>query len=192
MRSFVFALVAALALPAAAADKPSIAILPFESPNEHSLGEMGPNAVEFFQVMFGATVVWDEMVAGARGIRLQIGRAFILIYDQPPGGPRGGAFHHLGIATDDLARASVATREHEIVDFDACKRAGFEGRTANHAIELASTDFVEDQHARGVVSLGFDHECRVSTAQVVNPLANLVEPRHGIVRAIARVRAIHN
>ena len=34
-------------------------------------------AVEFFQTMFGATVVWDEVVAGARGIRLQIGRAFI-------------------------------------------------------------------------------------------------------------------
>ena len=60
--------------------------------------------VDFFQAMFGATVVWDEVVAGTRGIRLQIGRAFILIYDQPPKAPRGGAFHHLGISTDDLAR----------------------------------------------------------------------------------------
>jgi len=59
--------------------------------------------VEFFQAMFGAAVVWDEVVAGARGIRLQIGRAFIMIYDQPPKAPRGGAFHHLGIETDDLA-----------------------------------------------------------------------------------------
>jgi catechol 2,3-dioxygenase-like lactoylglutathione lyase family enzyme len=58
--------------------------------------------VEFFQTMFGATVVWDEVVAGARGIRLQIGHAFILIYDQPPKAPRGGAFHHLGIETNDL------------------------------------------------------------------------------------------
>ena len=59
--------------------------------------------VQFFQTMFGATVVWDELVAGARGIRLQIGRAFVEVYDQPPKAPRGGAFHHLGIETDDLA-----------------------------------------------------------------------------------------
>ena len=58
---------------------------------------------EFFQTMFRATVVWDEVVAGARVVRLQIGRAFIEIYDQPPKAPRGGAFHHLGIETDDLA-----------------------------------------------------------------------------------------
>ena len=59
--------------------------------------------VQFFQAMFGATVVWDEVVAGARVIRLQIGRGFIVVYDQPPKTPRGGAFHHLGIETDDLA-----------------------------------------------------------------------------------------
>jgi hypothetical protein len=54
--------------------------------------------------MFGATIVWDEVVASARVIHLQIGRAFIEVYDQPPKAPRGGAFHHLGIETDDLAR----------------------------------------------------------------------------------------
>ena len=31
-------------------EKKTIAILPFESPNDHSLAEMGPNAVEFFTV----------------------------------------------------------------------------------------------------------------------------------------------
>jgi catechol 2,3-dioxygenase-like lactoylglutathione lyase family enzyme len=59
--------------------------------------------VRFFGTMFDAAIVWDETVAGVRGIRLRIGRAFILIYDQPPKTPRGGAFHHLGIETDDLA-----------------------------------------------------------------------------------------
>ena len=59
--------------------------------------------VNFFQTMLGATVVWDEVVAGARGIRLQIGRAFVHVYDQRPKGPRGGAVHHLGIETEDLA-----------------------------------------------------------------------------------------
>jgi catechol 2,3-dioxygenase-like lactoylglutathione lyase family enzyme len=59
--------------------------------------------VRFFETMLGTTVIWDEVVAGVRGIRLQIGRAFIMIYDQPPKAPRGGAFHHVGIETDDLA-----------------------------------------------------------------------------------------
>ncbi len=58
--------------------------------------------VGFFRTMFDAAVVWDDVVAGVRGVRLQLGRAFILIYDQPPKAPRGGAFHHLGIETDDL------------------------------------------------------------------------------------------
>ena len=58
--------------------------------------------VEFYRTMLNATVVWDNVVAGARAVRLQVGRAFVLIYDQPPKAPRGGAFHHLGIETDDL------------------------------------------------------------------------------------------
>jgi catechol 2,3-dioxygenase-like lactoylglutathione lyase family enzyme len=58
--------------------------------------------VAFFRDMLGATVVWDDIVAGARGVRLQIGRAFVHVYDQPPRAPRSGAFHHLGIETDDL------------------------------------------------------------------------------------------
>jgi catechol 2,3-dioxygenase-like lactoylglutathione lyase family enzyme len=40
--------------------------------------------VDFFKTMFGAAVVWDEVVAGARVIRLQIGRSFIEVYDQAP------------------------------------------------------------------------------------------------------------
>lgn len=58
--------------------------------------------VGFLQTMFGATVVWDRTVAGVRGIRVQIGRAFVHVYDQRPKAPRGGPVHHLGIETDDL------------------------------------------------------------------------------------------
>ena len=58
--------------------------------------------VQFFQDMFRATLVWDEEVAGARVIRLRIGSAFVEVYDQSPRTPRGGAFHHLGLETDDL------------------------------------------------------------------------------------------
>jgi len=59
--------------------------------------------IRFFRTMFEAVVVLDEVLAGVRGVRLQIGQAFIQVYDQPPKGPRGGAVHHLGIETDDLA-----------------------------------------------------------------------------------------
>jgi catechol 2,3-dioxygenase-like lactoylglutathione lyase family enzyme len=58
--------------------------------------------VAFFERMFDASVVWDELVAGARVVRVRIGRAFVNVYDQPPKAARGGAFHHLGIETDDL------------------------------------------------------------------------------------------
>jgi len=71
--------------------------------------------VGFFQTMFGGTVVWDDVVAGVRGIRLQIGRAFVMVYDQPPKAPRGGAFHHLGIETDDLAGLVARMKSHGFV-----------------------------------------------------------------------------
>ena len=62
--------------------------------------------MDFLTRMFGATVVWDEEAAGTRSVRMQIGKAFIHIYDQPPGvnnrAERGGPVHHLGIETDDL------------------------------------------------------------------------------------------
>jgi predicted enzyme related to lactoylglutathione lyase len=58
--------------------------------------------VQFFENMFAATVVWDEVVAGARVVRVRVGDAFIEVYDQPPRTSRGGAFHHMGLETDDL------------------------------------------------------------------------------------------
>jgi catechol 2,3-dioxygenase-like lactoylglutathione lyase family enzyme len=56
----------------------------------------------FFVDMLGAERIWDAAAAGARNVRLQLGRGFIQLYDQAPRGERGGAFHHIGIATDDL------------------------------------------------------------------------------------------
>ncbi len=58
--------------------------------------------VAFFRTMLDAVVVWDEEAAGARNVRLAIGRGFVQVYDQPPRTPRGGAVHHLGVETDDL------------------------------------------------------------------------------------------
>jgi len=61
-----------------------------------------PQTLDFFVRMLGAEVVWDEQAAGVRNVRLALGGAFVHLYDQPPRRPRGGAVHHLGIATDDL------------------------------------------------------------------------------------------
>ena len=58
--------------------------------------------LRFFVDALGAELVWDEAAAGARNLRLRLGSAFIHVYEQPPKGERGGAIHHLGIATDDL------------------------------------------------------------------------------------------
>ena len=58
--------------------------------------------IDFFRTMFGATLVWDEPAAGVRNVRLRVGDAFLQIYEQAPTRPRGGAMHHLGLATDDL------------------------------------------------------------------------------------------
>ena len=58
--------------------------------------------VAFLQTMLDAVVVWDEEAAGARNVRLAIGRGFVHVYDQPPRTPRGGVVHHLGVETDDL------------------------------------------------------------------------------------------
>jgi catechol 2,3-dioxygenase-like lactoylglutathione lyase family enzyme len=65
----------------------------------------------FFVEMLGAERVWDEEAAGARNVRLRLGRAFVQLYDQPPRRERGGAFHHLGVHTDDLDGLLARMRE---------------------------------------------------------------------------------
>ena len=54
--------------------------------------------------MFGAEVVLDDEVAGARNVLLRLGSAYINFYDQPPKDTGRGVVHHLGIRTTDLAK----------------------------------------------------------------------------------------
>jgi catechol 2,3-dioxygenase-like lactoylglutathione lyase family enzyme len=56
----------------------------------------------FFVDLLGAEIVWDEEAAVSPSLRLRRGTSFLHVYDQPPNGERGGAVHHLGVATDDL------------------------------------------------------------------------------------------
>ena len=60
-------------------------------------------SIRFYQEMFGAEVVLDDEVAGARNVLLRLGSAYINFYDQPPKDTGRGIVHHLGIRTTDLA-----------------------------------------------------------------------------------------
>jgi catechol 2,3-dioxygenase-like lactoylglutathione lyase family enzyme len=60
-------------------------------------------SIHFYQGMFGAEVVLDDEVAGARNVLLRLGSAYINFYDQPPKDTGRGIVHHLGIRTTDLA-----------------------------------------------------------------------------------------
>jgi hypothetical protein len=54
--------------------------------------------------MFGAEVMLDDELAGARNVLLRIGSAYINFYDQPPKDTGRGVVHHLGIRATDLAK----------------------------------------------------------------------------------------
>jgi catechol 2,3-dioxygenase-like lactoylglutathione lyase family enzyme len=66
--------------------------------------------IRWWSDMLAARVVFDLEVAGARNVRLAVGRGAINLYDQPPRVVGSGSVHHLGIQTDDLA-ALVASME---------------------------------------------------------------------------------
>ncbi len=61
-------------------------------------------SIRFYEEMFGAEVVVDKEVAGARNVLLRLGSAYINFYDQPPKDTGRGIVHHLGIRTTDLVR----------------------------------------------------------------------------------------
>jgi len=60
------------------------------------------NSIRFYQTMFGARVIFDTEMAGARNVMIAIGSGKINFYDQPPADETRGLMHHLGIETDDL------------------------------------------------------------------------------------------
>ena len=72
-------------------------------------------SIQFYQDMFGAEVLFDLEMVGARNVMISIGSSKINFYDQPPKDQGRGVVHHLGIETDDLE----ALVEH-------MKRKGFE------------------------------------------------------------------
>ena len=65
-------------------------------------------SIRFYREMFGAEVLFDMEMAGARNVMISIGGGKLNFYDQPPKEGGRGAVHHLGIETDDL-EALVST-----------------------------------------------------------------------------------
>ncbi len=59
-------------------------------------------SLNFYQEMFGAEILFDLEVAGARNVMIAIGSSKINFYDQPPKDRKRGVVHHLGIETDDI------------------------------------------------------------------------------------------
>lgn len=59
-------------------------------------------SLHFYREMFGARIIFDREMAGSRNVLIAIGSGKINLYDQPPKDHGRGAFHHLGIETDDL------------------------------------------------------------------------------------------
>ena len=58
--------------------------------------------VRWWREKLGGKVVFDGDFGGARNVFMQVGSGRLNIYDQPPRGVPGGAWHHLGIQTGDL------------------------------------------------------------------------------------------
>jgi len=59
-------------------------------------------SLKFYQEMFGAEILADLNMAGARNVFLAIGQGRLHFYDQAPRDEGKGAIHHIGIQTDDL------------------------------------------------------------------------------------------
>lgn len=80
-------------------------------------------SLKFYQEMFGAEILADIVMAGARNVFVAIGQGRLHFYDQPPKDQGRGAIHHLGIETDDLEglvahmKAKGAPFRKEIADF---------------------------------------------------------------------------
>ena len=73
-------------------------------------------SIRFYREMFGAEILFDEIVAGVHNILIRIGTGHITFYDQPPRGAGKNAVHHLGIHTDDIS-ALVAHMEAQGFNF---------------------------------------------------------------------------
>ena len=60
-------------------------------------------SVKWYQDMLGGRVAFDGDFGGVRNVFMHVGRGRLNLYEQPPRGSNSGAYHHIGIQTDNLA-----------------------------------------------------------------------------------------
>ena len=82
------------------------------------------DSIKFYQDMFGAKVLFDLKMAGARNVMISIGASKINFYDQPPKDQGRGAIHHLGIETDDLEALVAHMKDKEFQFINEIKSFG--------------------------------------------------------------------
>ncbi len=59
-------------------------------------------SIRFYEEYFGAKLILDTELAGARNVFMRVGKGRLHLYDQPPKHPGRGSIHHFGIQTDDI------------------------------------------------------------------------------------------
>lgn len=101
--------------------------------------------IEFYKEMFGAEILFEREMAGARNVLIDIGGGKINFYDQAPETKTGGIVDHLGIETDDLEALMEHMEkkgfefENEVKDLGTLKYVMAEGPD-NVTIELFERD----------------------------------------------------
>jgi catechol 2,3-dioxygenase-like lactoylglutathione lyase family enzyme len=71
-------------------------------------------SLRFYTEVFGAEVMLDDVLAGARNVFIRIGDGRLHLYDQPPRHVGVGSIHHLGIRTDDMAGMLERLQQHGV------------------------------------------------------------------------------
>lgn len=81
-------------------------------------------SIKFYKDMFGAEVLFDLKMAGARNVMISIGSSKINFYDQSPKDKGRGLVHHLGIETDNLEALIAHMKENGFEFINKIKNLG--------------------------------------------------------------------
>ena len=82
-------------------------------------------SVSWYCDMLGGEVAFDGDFGGARNVFMRLGRGRLHFYDQPPRGAAGGAVHHLGYRSRDLAGLVAHMRERGVAFRSDIRELGY-------------------------------------------------------------------
>ena len=111
-------------------------------------------SIQFYCDMFGAEVLFDLKMAGARNVMIKIGNSRINFYDQSPKEQGKGAVHHLGIETENLEELVAHMKSKGFVFIKSIKNLGvfryIMAEGPDHVLfelfEVVKARLSEDQH----------------------------------------------